>query len=991
MNILLYNELDYAKISKQFERVLGYLKAGNFRSADVRKMGGHPFYRAKLDDASRLLFKYAEVNGQKYLLILEVIYNHEYSKSRFMNGGYCDESQFVPVDTVDKLVPDAELPITYLNPAQKTFRILDKVLSFDDTQEALLQAATPLVIIGSAGSGKTALILEKLKSLEGRVLYVTLSSYLVENSRNLYYSKRYSNTKQDVEFMSFNDYLSAISIPQGKEVNFQVFDLWFARHRQTCKIKDAYRLYEEFKGVLTGFAIDKPYLSKAEYFGLGIKQSIFLNDEREVVYELFMRYLSFLNEQHYFDSNILSQQYLAKVTAHYDFVLIDEVQDLTNVQLALIMKSLHQADNFILCGDSNQVVHPNFFSWTNLRALFYQYDLQRNIIGLLATNYRNTPEVTQIANRLLLLKNARFGSTDKESVYLVKSNTNRRGEVKFMANTTEVKQSINERTQQSAQFAVIVMRPEDKAEARRSFKTPLLFSIDEVKGLEYDNIILYNVISGHDKEFSAITTGLCKSDLEQDMNFGRCRHKNDKSFDAYKFYVNALYVAFTRAVKNLYIIESQQTHPLLALLDLTAPSQEMTIKVQSSSKEEWQREAIKLDMQGKKEQAAAIRKNLLGIKPVPWEVVTRQNIELVYTEATNPEYFNKKAKDRLYNYALYYNDADCMDVLASLKYNPALPERWIKQRREVLSRQFAPYRQDNVKAIQQLVQAYGINFRTEQNLTPLMIAIESGATKVIRYLMSNQPDLSATDNYGRNILQHLIVNEVCEGKTEGLLSTYYHLLKKESLRLKINNRLIKIDSHQTEYLMLNYMLAVYPNLLVEYGSTRLLNLDTYKFPFFNADTIADFFERLDARMVPGYRKQRRYINSLFSKHEVNSEQKGNKELFIRAEKGEYCINPALSIWVDGEWINFYDLIQFDSLKTTALHLGYLCFYDFCAKTKLPADLKQECCSELCRLYTVITDDYFNSINQVRRAVKMANRKDNAAAYYERVGVGVGAG
>ncbi len=54
----------------------------------------------------------------------------------------------------------------------------------------------------------------------------------------------------------------------------------------------------------------------------------------------------------------------------YDFMVVDEVQDLTSVQLALLLKTLAKPGQFLLCGDSNQIVHPNFFSWAAVRAQF---------------------------------------------------------------------------------------------------------------------------------------------------------------------------------------------------------------------------------------------------------------------------------------------------------------------------------------------------------------------------------------------------------------------------------------------------------------------------------------------------------------------------------------------------------------------------------------------------------------------------------------------
>jgi hypothetical protein len=78
---------------------------------------------------------------------------------------------------------------------------------------------------------------------------------------------------------------------------------------------------------------------------------------------------------------------------------------------------------------------------TPLKTLFYENRLKTSgeIIRILNTNYRNTPEVTHIANRLLLLKNARFGSIDRESHYLVRPISENHGSVEFLADTDAVK------------------------------------------------------------------------------------------------------------------------------------------------------------------------------------------------------------------------------------------------------------------------------------------------------------------------------------------------------------------------------------------------------------------------------------------------------------------------------------------------------------------------------------------------------------------------
>lgn len=104
------------------------------------------------------------------------------------------------------------------------------------------------------------------------------------------------------------------------------------------------------------------HLSLEEYLNLGGKQSVFNADERIKVYDLFTKYLNFIKTQGFYDSNILAYQYLSLVQKTYDLVFIDEVQDLSAVQLQLILNSLSTSGKFILCGDSNQIVHPNFFA-----------------------------------------------------------------------------------------------------------------------------------------------------------------------------------------------------------------------------------------------------------------------------------------------------------------------------------------------------------------------------------------------------------------------------------------------------------------------------------------------------------------------------------------------------------------------------------------------------------------------------------------------------
>ncbi|MCD8524509.1 MAG: hypothetical protein LRY67_01715, partial [Gammaproteobacteria bacterium] len=894
---------------KQFDKVVGYLQEGDFSSADVKKMQQTGYYRAKLDKENRLLFSIGNYEGQKYIFALEVILNHAYDKSRFLNGAEVDENKLEAIKKATD-VPEEEVQlISYVNPQLRHFYLLDKILSFDTLQESIFQMNPPLILIGSAGSGKTMLTLEKMKQCLGEVLYVTGSDYLVQNARQLYYANYYSNEDQEVDFLSYREFCETIQVPQGKEMDFPQFSAWLSRSGKLSYLKEANKLYEEFKGVLTGNALDKRFLSKEDYLTLGVKQSIYPANERDRVYDLFHQYLALLQENHLYESNLISYDYLTLSEPKYDFIVVDEVQDFTPIQLLLILKSLKLKQQFLLCGDANQIVHPNFFSWAKIKSLFYHQasDYSTEVIRILNKNYRNAPNVTAIANKLLKAKNARFGSIDKESHYLVESQSSAKGEVYCLLDNEAIRQEINIKTQKSTHFAIIVLRDDLKEQVSRYFQTPLVFSIYEAKGLEYDNVILYHFISSEEKSFREVVQGVTKEDLKGDLVYGRVKDKADRSLEIYKFFVNALYVAITRAIKNVYFIEIIEQHPLLNILGLHPTKKFTAIDAQASSLDDWQKEARRLELQGKQAQADAIRETILCKKTVPWSVLTPKALVHLREKALNQQKKDKEARLLLFEYALYYHQPSLMDELIHVEFAPAMRPK--KDYQLLQHKYFTGYYSSNTTSVMRDVSAYGVDFRTIFNQTSLMTACNFGNSVLAKQLIEKGADPYLTDNVGKNAFQ-IVLQKACLDKrfaTEKLAPLYECNIA-DTMRLQSDNKLITLNDRRMEFFLVNMIMA----------TAHQRPQRNHIAWSFNVDVFLEPLQYFPAIMIPENRKRRAYISSILSKHEVNRKDLYNKKLFVRVRHGRYVLNPDLLIKIENEWQDIYTLLNLSNIKEMLL-------------------------------------------------------------------------
>jgi hypothetical protein len=912
VRILEYIGLNTSQVNVAYRKVTEAIARGDFRAAQVKKLAnlGHgKFYRAKLDDADRLLFSLVRHGDEVCALMLEVISNHDYEQSRFLRGAAIDEAKILDCDAA--LALREAQSVRYLHPERTAVHLLDKPISFDDTQEAIYRQPPPLIVVGSAGSGKTALTLEKLKHAEGEVLYVTHSAFLAQNARGLYYANGFEHPGQEALFLSYREFVESIRVPEGREATWRDFAAWFARLRQAFRDIDGHQAFEEIRGVLGAGGV----LSRDSYRALGVRQSIFPADRRDVLYDLFEKYRDWLREAELYDLNLVAQAWQAFAAPRYDFVVIDEVQDITTVQLALVLKTLRRPGQFLLCGDSNQIVHPNFFSWAQVKSLFW-HDPQlaeRQELRVLSANFRNGLEATRVANTLLKIKQRRFGSIDRESNFLVQAIGGEPGQVALLADQDGVKKDLNQKIRQSTQFAVLVMRDEDKADARRHFTTPLLFSIHEAKGLEYENIVLYRFVSNHRADFADIVEGVEKKDLVADaLDYRRAKDKNDKALEIYKFFVNALYVALTRAVKNLYLIESDTAHPIFGLLDLVQAGQ-VTVEVRQSTLEDWQKEARKLELQGKQEQAEAIRRNILKETPVPWPVFDEAKVLEMLVKVFREQAPGNKTKQQLHEVALCHDEP----VLAAWLVQEAGFDaaRGFQQQRVTLGRKsYASYSAKNFKDILHQCDQHGLEHRLPMNQTPLMAAAAAGNVALVEALLERGADRETADHYGCNAL-HWAMREAFRDASfaRGPFAALYELLAPAGIDINTGERLVCIDWHLSEYFLVQTLWALF--------KSRFTHQQRRHYGAFESQAILEAWQHLPANVVRPERNKRQYLSGLLARNEVERDYAYNRALFVRINQGWYQFNPKLSVRrKQGEteiWVPIYQSLNLSFINEFA--------------------------------------------------------------------------
>ena len=298
-------------------------------------------------------------------------------------------------------------------------------------------------------------------------------------------------------------------------------------------------IYKEIYGLIFGsynFENVSDMLSLEEYKQK--RQNSFSAAECETIYGIAKLYAEYQKTQNLYDNNIFSRKLLenAQKIKKYSLSIIDEVQDFTEVNLNLF-KAI--SIKLFAVGDALQMINPSYFSFAYLKRLMYDEELTS--VAELESNYRNNKRIVEILDSLSEINTKQFGT---HSFVLTGKSVDQDALTNVVYSTDEsFAQKL--KNQKFENFTILVNDLKRKQELRDVFKKQEILTISEVKGLERDTVLLYNVLSSNSDKWKVLQ--------EYSVN-----HKQADENSVYRYYFNLFYVGVSRAKHNLFVFENDQ-------------------------------------------------------------------------------------------------------------------------------------------------------------------------------------------------------------------------------------------------------------------------------------------------------------------------------------------------------------------------------------------------------------------------------------------------
>jgi hypothetical protein len=204
-------------------------------------------------------------------------------------------------------------------------------------------------------------------------------------------------------------------------VSLDSFSAWLRR----CSLRiDASLAWEELRSILKGACLNlgRPMLEEQEYYDLGRKRAPLFADDRPQIFAIAQRYQQWLHQTGAADQIDLCRAAFRQSRhgrgGRYDVIVCDEVQDLTELEVAFVLSLSSSKDlgGVVLAGDSQQIVNPTGFRWAEVRQSILKVTggITAPKPVRLRRNCRSVRPLVEFANSLLNLKQQIFGRYEED-------------------------------------------------------------------------------------------------------------------------------------------------------------------------------------------------------------------------------------------------------------------------------------------------------------------------------------------------------------------------------------------------------------------------------------------------------------------------------------------------------------------------------------------------------------------------------------------------
>ncbi|KOM26457.1 hypothetical protein LR48_Vigan272s004500 [Vigna angularis] len=378
--------------------------------------------------------------------------------------------------------------------------------------------------------------------------------------------------------------LDALETLMMKEVNYERFESLYWPHFkvQLRKKLDSYIVFTEIMSHIKGGTgtIEHGKLSREEYCDVSENRTSGLSTEtRIMIYDIFQDYETMKMKNGDFDLGDLVIDLHSRLRAErykgdkMNFVYIDEVQDLTMAQIGLFRYICRNVEEgFVFCGDTAQTVGRGIdFRFKDVRSIFFKkfvleseswnHDKRKgkgciSDIFVLSQNFCTNAEVLQLSQSIIELLHHFF----PHSIDLLKEETGLiEGKIPLVIRSRNDADSLLKAFGRSRGERVVLVRDNlaRNEVLRVAGKEALVLTVLQCKGLEFEDVLLYNFFSSSplQRRWRVIYDYMKEQQIQA---YSRGCFDQDSNHSVFCSELKQLYVAVTRTRSRLWIYEDTE-------------------------------------------------------------------------------------------------------------------------------------------------------------------------------------------------------------------------------------------------------------------------------------------------------------------------------------------------------------------------------------------------------------------------------------------------